>query len=440
MPLGRAGRWQALLYRVCRILYATARGFREKESSARAASLTYYSVLSIVPFLAFAFSVVKAFGLYHRLMDQTLIPYLHKTFAANQSLLVAFEQVLRFVQGTRVSGLSVMGVLFLVYSSIKMLSTVETAFNGIWGARRGRRFPRKLTDYTTMVVVGPLLIAAAVAFNTAAESSAVVAFLQKSLLLNGLLDVLLSLGSIVFACVALVVLYLIMPNVKTRFSSALFGGLIGGLLWHGVLLLHVKFQIGVAKYNALYSGFAAFPIFLGWLYFSWITVLIGALLAASHQHQRHLADAARARYADQELREMLAVVTAAAVSRRFLEGGAPATSTWLSAALGLPLGLVEDVLEALVRAQVLVRVTGGEELGYFPGRDVDALRVADVEEAVRSDPHAGPMKGALQDSAGAALTALLRSRREEAHAHSGSLTLRELAGQCLVELPAVSHA
>src|SRR4051812_27448708 len=170
MPLGHAGRWQALLYRVCRILYATARGFREKESSARAASLTYYSVLSIVPFLAFAFSLIKAFGVYHRLMDDVLLPYLHRTFAGNQSLLRAFEQVLAFVEATRVSGLSIVGVVFLVYSSIKMLSTVEIALNRIWGARQARRFPRKLTDYTTLVVIGPLLIVVAVVFSIAAQS------------------------------------------------------------------------------------------------------------------------------------------------------------------------------------------------------------------------------------------------------------------------------
>src|SRR5215204_3506103 len=81
--LGELKRGQALLYRAARILYATVQGFREKRLNFQAAALTYYSVLSIVPFLAFAFSVLKGFGEYQRLMDQSLRPYLQQTFGGN---------------------------------------------------------------------------------------------------------------------------------------------------------------------------------------------------------------------------------------------------------------------------------------------------------------------------------------------------------------------
>jgi membrane protein len=194
-----------------------------------------------------------------------------------------------------VSGLSVVGMLLLLYTSVTMLSTVERAMNDVWEARRSRPLLRKVTDYTTLMVVGPLLMVLAIAFGAAAQSSAVVAFLHKSLLLGGILDVMLRLTSIILGCVALVALYIIMPNVQTRISSALFGGVVAGLLWQGALLVHVKFQIGVAKYNALYAGFAVVPIFLVWVYLSWTIVLIGAQLAASHQNEKRLKDAVRAR-------------------------------------------------------------------------------------------------------------------------------------------------
>src|SRR5262249_49907571 len=130
-PGNQAGRGRTFLYRAGRLVYATARGFREKQLTSRAAALTYYTVLSIVPLLAFTFSILKGFGVYQRLQRESLGPYLHETFEGNPALLKAFEQLMTFVENTSVSGLSVVGVLVLAYTSISMLSTVETAMNEI---------------------------------------------------------------------------------------------------------------------------------------------------------------------------------------------------------------------------------------------------------------------------------------------------------------------
>jgi membrane protein len=433
-PGNRSGRGWSFPYRAGRLLYATVRGFWDKDLTSRAAALTYYMVLSVVPFLAFAFSILKGFGVYHKLMEESVRPYMQETFEGNPMLLRALEQLMSFVEHTNVSGLSLVGVLLLIYTSISMLSTVETAMNDVWEVRIPRRLVRKVTDYTTLMVFGPLLVMAAVTFSAAAQSSAVVAFLRKSLLVGDVIDFLLRFTSALFSCVALVALYLIMPNVRTRLRSALLGGVVAGLLWQALLYFHVNLQMGVARYNALYAGFAAFPIFLVWLYLSWTIVLIGAQLAASHQYEPRLRQAVRARNVDQELREALAVALAAAVSERFVEGRPPATSTALSSALEVPAPVVDQVLEALVRAGVLVRVSQRGEPGYDPGRDLDSVRLVDVEDAVRQDPSASSLKSLLERAVGPALGAVLRSRHDLAAADSGNLTLRQLASQCAVQL------
>ncbi len=439
--LEHKSRGRVLLYRLGRTVYATVRGFFDKELTSRAAALTYYTVLSIVPFLAFAFSLLKGFGLYQKLMKESLRPYLRETFAGDKSLLEALDQLLGFVERTDVSGLSVVGILFLVYTSIAMLSTVESSLNDIWEAKRARSLLRKVTDYTTMLVVGPLLAVAAITVSAAAQNSHFVAFLHRSLF-GGLVDFFLGLTSILLVCVSLVTLYLILPNVRVRFASARFGGGGGGLLWQGALLLQVKFQIGVAKYNALYSGFAALPIFLVWLYLSWTIVLIGAQLAASHQYEQRMKQAVRARHIDQELKENLAVVVAAAVSRRFLEGRPPPTAVTLADALEVPQPAVEEVLESLVRAKVLVRVAEDGEPTYDPARDVDAVRMVDLEEAVRHDPsaEAQTMRSSLEHTMGPELRTVLRSRHDEALGDSGAITLRQLAGRCEIGIDGVTAA
>jgi membrane protein len=189
----------------------------------------------------------------------------------------------------------------------------------------------------------------------------------------------------------------------------------------------VKFQMGVASYNALYSGFGAIPIFLVWLYLSWMIVLIGAQLAASHQYEQHLKQAVRARHVDQELRETLAIAIAADVTRRFLQGCQPRTQTALAEALEVPPPSVEEVVNALVKASILVRAVCGHEIGYMPARDVDDLRVADVREAVRRDPAADELKAVLDRHLDPAVRDLMQITQLASRKGPNDLTLRELA-------------
>jgi membrane protein len=421
---GRRGR--ALLYRGSRILYATVQTGREQRLNFRAAALTYFSVLSVVPFLAFAFALIKGFG-GRRLMDTVIHPTLQSTFGENEQLLAAMEQVLDFVEKTKVSSLGGVGILLLGYTSISLLSNIETALNDIWGAKTARPFLRQVTDYTTLLVATPLLVLAAVTFGTAAQSSGAVSFLRDRLALGFLITMALKLTSVVFGCVAMIGLLVLLPNVKVKLSSAVFGGVIGGLLWQGLLILHVKFQIGVANYNAIYSGFGALPIFLVWMYMSWRVVLLGAQLAASHQHEQSTHQKLRARHVDQELRETLAVAITTVATARFLAAQPPPTQADLVNELQAPAPTVDQVLEALVQGGVLMRAVAGSELGHVPARDVDALRLCDIKNALRMDAGAAELKQDVREQLQPGLIELLDRIDREATTSPNNITLRKLA-------------
>ena len=420
-------RSRALLYRASRILYATVQGGREQRLNFRAAALTYFSVLSIVPFLAFAFSVLKGFGGYQRLMQEVVSPALDSTFGELPELRGAIEQVLSFVEKTSVSSLGAVGILLLAYSSISLLSNVETSLNDIWGAKSARPLLRQVTDYTTLLVVTPLLVLAAITLGTAAQSSGVLHFVRDRLALGVVIDLLLKLTSIVLGCVAMIALYILMPNVRTKLSSAVFGGIIGGLMWQGLLVLHVKFQMGVASYNKLYSGFGAIPIFLVWIYMSWRVVLLGAQLAASHQHEQHMHQIQRARHVDQQLRETLALAMTSLVAKRFLAGAPAPTATELAGCLEAPVPTVEEVLDTLVKRGILLRAVAGGELGYVPGREVDAIRLADIVGALRIDPGADELKRSIDGQVASPLREVLTRLDRQAQASDDNLSLRALA-------------
>lgn len=419
-------RHRAVAYHASRVAYGTFRGFFDNRLMTRAAALTYYSALSVVPLLAFAFAILKGFGAYRSFIDETVRPYLLETFAANPSLLVSMERILLFVDQTDVSRLGTLALVFLLYTSVALISSVEEALNDVFGAKSQRSFLRQLTDYTTLLVTAPLLLVVATTLSTAAQSSAFVTFLRETLALGAVIDFVVGLAPLLAVGLALFAIYVILPNVRIRPLSALLGAVVGALLWQGALVLHVRSQMGVARYNALYSGLGAIPIFLVWTYVSWMVVLIGAQLAASHQGERVARQRFRTKRADQALKEMLAVAIGAVVTRDFLDGGPRRGAAGLAELLEVPPQLVEEVLEALVRSGLVARAVCGREIGYVPGKDIDEAGADELRQALRRDPGAEEVREDVTRQLGPGLAPILRGV-EGGDGGLRDVTLRDLA-------------
>jgi membrane protein len=434
VDLGELPRGRALLYGAARVAVSLGRAAVDNQLSFRAAALTYFTVLSLVPFLAFAFAVLKGFGAYQSFIDGTVRPYLRATFAANPALFEALDRVLHFVERTDVSRLGTVGMLFLVYTTVSLISNVEVALNAIWDAKAQRPLLRQVTDYVTLVVIAPLLIVVAATFAATAQSSDAMTFLRETLALGPVIDFLLRFTSAAIAGIALFATYMILPNVRTNPASALLGAAVAAVLWQGALVLHVQFQLGVARYNALYSVLGALPIFFVWNYVSWLIVLVGAQLAASHQNARSTRQRLHAQRADQALKETLAVAVAAHVAHDFLAGGPRRGHVELAELLEVPPPTVEEILDHLVRAELLVRAVVGRDVGYVPGRDVDAIRVSDLRAALRRDAQAEEIRSAVERHLDPELQRVLAAVEREVCDSPRNRTLRELAA--LVRPPA----
>lgn len=427
VPIAGGRRGRAFAYRVARVAFATAHAFFANKVTIRAAALTYYTVLALVPFLAFAFAILKGFGVYRTFVDATVRPYVEGTFGGNTALLGAMERILRFVDRTDVSALGALGLVALVYTCVSLLGSVEDALNEAWGARTRRTFLRQVTDYVTLLVIAPLLTVAATAVAAAAQSSRVVQLLRDALGLGTIIDFLLHFTSVAVVGIALFAVYLILPNVRVRVASAALGAVVAALGWQAALVLYVRFQVGVSNFNALYSVLSAIPIFLVWTYASWIVVLVGAQVAASHQNERRIRHRLRAARADQQTREALAVVLAARVARAFVAGAVWRGPSDTADLVELSPVTIEQTLDALVRGGILARAVTDGEAAYLPARDLDAIRVEDVRAALRKDHDADELRTALERHIGPALLGVLRAAAEPARDSGWNLTLRELA-------------
>jgi membrane protein len=151
-----------------------------------------------------------------------------------------------------------------------------------------------------------------------------------------------------------------------------------------VQLIYVKFQVGVASYNAIYGSFAALPLFLTWLQLSWLIVLAGAEISCIHQNADALEYGPDARQASHYFRRLLALRIVNHMSRNFATGEVPLTAARISESLEIPRGLTAEILEDLRASGVLIEAAnhGRDEAAYVPARDTDLLTVTFVMDAL----------------------------------------------------------
>ena len=179
-------------------------------------------------------------------------------------------------------------------------------------------------------------------------------------------------------------IYLFMPNTKVRFSSGLLGGIVAGTLFQAVQWGYITFQIGAAKYNAIYGSFAALPLFLIWLQLSWLIILYGAELSFAHHSVDTYEFEPDARLASHRLKTLLSLQIAHRLIRNFAAGEPPLTAEQISHALEIPIRLVNEILFELIRSGILsgTETDGDAERAFQPARDIHCLTIQQVIEAM----------------------------------------------------------
>jgi membrane protein len=380
LPTGRA--WG---YQTARVVYCTLHGLIVGDRlQVRAAALTYFTVLSLVPLLAFAFALLKGFGAYDVLVEETLRPYLHQFLSGNESLQTALDQILGFVDNTGVTSLGFVGLVTLLYAATRLLRNVELALNEIWSVRGARETVQQLRDYVAIIVVTPICLMAGAGLTTAGQAFSLLQAAGESLGISELLDQLIGvMGPLVVLFLGLLFLYKVMPYTNVRFLSAVTGAAVGAVLWYIVLIIHVRFQVGVAQYNALYSSFGAIPIFLAWLQVSWLVVLAGAQIASTHQNSAGLAQRKRLANADQALKEAIALAALLRIGRAFVACEGAVSRRVMSAEFSVPEPLLTELFDQLVKAQLLVEAGLPSDPNYVLARPPELVHVKDVLDALR---------------------------------------------------------
>ncbi|MBW1647319.1 MAG: YihY/virulence factor BrkB family protein [Deltaproteobacteria bacterium] len=372
---------QWLLIRLARTAILAASHFNRHQGPLRASALTFYSLLSLVPVAAMAFGIAKGFGFEKRLQKELL-----EEFAAQQEVVVRVidfaQNMLDNTEGGMMAGV---GIVVLFWAVIKVLGNIENAFNHIW-AVPPRNAVRKLTDYLTIMLIGPVLMtmSSSVTVYITSQVSDISGRFALLQLAGPAIYVALKLLPYALIWILFTLVYMIMPNTRVRLDSALLAGILAGTAFQVLQAAYIHLQIFVAKYNAIYGSFAALPLFLVWLQTSWLIVLFGGEISHAYQNagRQDLLDAEKKMSIFET--KLLALTICRHVVNTFRRGSPPRTASQIADSLAISPEVVQRLADLLVEAEILVQLDAGndDDKPLQPARHIDALTVSVVMNAV----------------------------------------------------------
>lgn len=246
--------------------------FLRERFTITAAALTLTTLLSIVPLMTVLLTIFSGFHFFHKLTGQ-MQDFIFANFVPATGKVVQ-NYLQNFVAKTQ--ELSLTGILFLIFTAILLLLTIERAINDVWHIRRTHIGLSALLRYWAMLTLIPLLIAISITISSYIMS---IPFIKESPYTIGVAHILLSIAPFIFTLLGLSVLYIIVPNCRVPWHAGFIGALVGAILFEFAKRGFLLYITQISAYQILYGTLAAIPIFIIWVYFSWVIVLLGALVS-----------------------------------------------------------------------------------------------------------------------------------------------------------------
>ena len=369
------------LCRVLQKLILAVEWFTTKRMIDSAAALTYSTLLAIVPITAVVFAIARGFG-YNK--------YIEIWFRdALSSQPQAAEVIIGFVNSYLVhtkSGIFLgIGLLFMLWTVIMLISNIEKAFNDIWQVSTSRSIFRTITDYTSMFVLAPIIIV--VTSGISILMATVAGDLGDRFLIGHTVRFLLALLPYVLMSAVFIGLYVFMPNTKVHIRNAIFPGILAGVAMQALQYVYIHSQIWVTSYNAIYGSFAALPLFMLWLQISWTICLFGAELTYTNQNLDTYAFRTDTADLSHRYRLLLSVLLMSHISKRFEEGRKPYTAVELKTLTTIPSRIVHDLLNDLTAVGLITNVSTdekGADPAYQPALSTSTLSVGNVVDRLEA--------------------------------------------------------
>ncbi len=369
--------WKVYGIRISRTILILVQDIVHGQLTLRAMSLVYTTLLSIVPLLALCFSVLKAFGVYNKIQPM-LLTFLEplgeegKEIAAN---------IVQFIENMNVGVLGAVGLALLLYTAISLMQKIEQSLNYIWHIQSPRRIGERVVRYLSVIMIGPILVFSALGITATVMSHDAMRGMMEIGILDDTVKMMSKLVPYFLVSSFFTFVYMFIPNTQVRFKPALIGGLVSGIAWQSAGWIFATFVASSNNYAAVYSGLAILILFMIWLYLCWLILLFGASVAFYIQHQEYLYFRDKQpRLSDRlsnRMRERIALSIMCLVAGKFLDGEPMLSVSEFKRILGVPVHVLQTVLDALERQEFIVQ-NGDDPPAYLPARDPSLVTVTQV--------------------------------------------------------------
>ncbi len=347
----------------------------------KASALTFNTMLALVPTLAMLFAIGRGFGFQNIIESEVfnLIP------VQRDELSNVFTFVDSYLAQSSEGIFVGVGILFLLWTLISLLSNVEDAFNHIWGINKKRNFYRKVTDYISIFFIIPILIICTNGIKL------FVLTMSSDTFLSPVVETLLDVAPTILTWMSFTLTFMLIPYTKVKFKYALLSGFLCAIVFQLIQWLMVSGQIYVSKYNAIYGSFALLPILLIWIYLSWLVCLSGVVLTYSSQNIFRFNFRDNINEISQRYMTDVTIVILAIIAKRFSQQKQPYTKLDITERYEIPIRLVGTVIDHLVDVKLLSSVIGKDdrEIAYQPAFDIEHLTLRSAKERLRNSGKSG---------------------------------------------------
>lgn len=420
-----------LFHNILKIIMLTVRGVQEQDLSSSSRSLTYRTILSIVPMFAVIFAIARGFG-FENIVQSQIFEFFNNDIEASapvstkptttdtifgiendftssvpsmigaessptsgdlvkettsftfEVLIEAVNNSLEHAKGGLFAGI---GVVLLLYTIVLLFTDIENSFNRIWGIKKGRPIQRRVIDYFALMLLLPIFVVINYSITVILQAS------TDSLdhfthIITPLMGQLINMLPFFVMIVSMTLLYKFMPNHKVKFLSALVGGVIGGMALQIFQMFYLEGQLWISKYNAIYGVFAALPLLLLWVQLSWFIVLIGAEISFATQNVQQFSFDKETKNITRRYRDFFTIVIASVIVKRFVDARAPLTAAQISLKCKVPIKLTNDIIDELIKLDMILPTPSPDDdrvMAFQPAFDVNQMSVGYLLELIDKD-------------------------------------------------------
>lgn len=396
-----------------RILILAIRNFRHDGCTLKSSGLTFYSMLSVVPLLAILFGIFKGFGL-QKLMEKQLLENFQEYESVMIKIIDYSNILLENTKGGLIAGF---GIIILFWTVIKLLNNIENSLNAIWKISDSRSIARQLTDYLSVIFLGPLFLILASGLTVFLSGKIVNLSDQFQIIgiMTPIISIILKALPYFIIWLLFTLVYKMMPNGTINFSSAFYAAVLAGTIYQIVQIIYITFQIGIANYNAIYGSFAVFPLFLIWLQTSWMLFLFGAEISFAHQNISDFEFEADVRNISQYQKRLISLAIARTVIKNFQKGSSPQSLNEIANKLALPITLTVNIIKEFVDTGLFSKVCINNEkiFRYQPAKDINFYSIKFITDTLDDRGSAIPLKQLTEFDSVERLTKMISNKIEK---------------------------